>query len=87
VQEYWLTIPSQHAGVIVLSMGRWDTHSSALGLQTQQQELEVARRHKEASKSLLQQERNLEALFQLDIPSAWKRRILIWGSNCIFTLG
>jgi hypothetical protein len=29
------TAPSQGAGIIVLSMGGWDTHSSALGLQTQ----------------------------------------------------
>jgi hypothetical protein len=37
VQECRFTTPSHDAGIIVLSMGQgWDTHSSALGLQTQQ---------------------------------------------------
>jgi hypothetical protein len=37
-QEFRFIIPSQHARIIVLSMGGWSTHSSALGLQTQQGE-------------------------------------------------
>jgi hypothetical protein len=36
MQKCRLTTPSQDAGMIVLSMGGWDTHLSALGLQTQQ---------------------------------------------------
>jgi Na+-translocating ferredoxin:NAD+ oxidoreductase RnfC subunit len=35
MQKCRFTPPSQDAGIIVLSMGEWDTHSSALGLQTQ----------------------------------------------------
>jgi hypothetical protein len=37
VQKCRLTTP-QDAGIIVLSMGGWDTHLPALGLQTQQAE-------------------------------------------------
>jgi hypothetical protein len=37
VQECRFTTP-QDAGITVLSMGGWDTHSSALGLQTQHYE-------------------------------------------------
>jgi hypothetical protein len=33
-QECRFITPSQDAGITVLSMGGWDTHSSALGLQT-----------------------------------------------------
>jgi hypothetical protein len=36
MQEFRFTTPSQDAGITVLSMGTWGTHSSALGLQTQQ---------------------------------------------------
>jgi hypothetical protein len=36
MQECRFTTTSQDAKIIVLSMGGWDTHSSALGLQTQQ---------------------------------------------------
>jgi hypothetical protein len=32
VQECRFTTPSQDAGITVLSMGGWDTHSSVLGL-------------------------------------------------------
>jgi hypothetical protein len=36
VQECIFTTLSQVAGITVLSVGGWDTHSFALGLQTQQ---------------------------------------------------
>jgi hypothetical protein len=36
MQECRFITPSQDAEVIVLSKGRWDTHSSALGFQNQQ---------------------------------------------------
>jgi hypothetical protein len=35
VQECRFITPSQHAGITVFSIGQWDTHLSALGLQTQ----------------------------------------------------
>jgi hypothetical protein len=38
MQECRSITPSQDAGMIVLCMGEWDTHSSALSLQTQQLE-------------------------------------------------
>jgi hypothetical protein len=36
VQKCRLITSSQDAGITVLCVGRWDSHSSALGLQTQQ---------------------------------------------------
>jgi hypothetical protein len=36
VQKCRFITPSQDAGILMLSLGGWDTHSSALGLQTKQ---------------------------------------------------